>query len=894
MKCPACGNEHSQYGMCEKCKASQSPQSFPLKQKEKTSVYKILLLVLIIIIAFASATTFAKRLFSQQDNSEAIASGLLAPPSRLDERYQYASDAIRYAVIYHNVFFRNNAPLSIEKLEINDAGDLALEINRGQEHFRFDEHLTYQPLEDVLARVLKKVVPAWPAQPLEQTSIDKLNMYLDSGDQFDYVRALRMIQTALNGSQYPNPALLAKAARAYLSISLVNQHTSVASFYDDLISRSFGLLALSSLEQPFPTEDFYYTKSMLSYLSGNPKRAFEIASTHDAKKEDRSGIFLTMKKPEAVSSDDHPFPIIYWKLIFSGWEGFEINGEAMKKLAENNFDNLFVLSWLARQGVEEGRIYSPILIEKTLQEHLNFMKETYPDWAAKLQEQYHLFQEKDSNSLSSQFQRLLGLPEKSLENIKPQHSLPGYETMEKVSRAMFREKSHSLKLAADLFSEEDERLFFYHNLLTAITIWQDLLRVRWCVLDYAERSSDDLTAIFKNDPFITLLHAEVLPKRDKNVERSYNIMARLIHATGDRALLLRILGVGQFTKWQAAKTGPLMKKLASRFQENGRFLNALGNVAVLKDKAKVTFLEEGIRRDPWNVSAVFGLSWEKNDISLMKGLIQDLPGNAKVFYKTGYLVFKRFGDIGTATDYMKMALKIQPSSYDATMFLGMLLRDEGKYEEAIKVYENYLKVDPESLSGIEMKNMIGYTFLSLKKTDEAIRIFSETAETYKASSMRGAVETYLAAGDKEKAELWAKRLVERYNDNYAMNTLCRLYYRTGEREKLDQAISQYSKLFPLYSKSLAIGWNARFAQPELFRKKLGAMVLFVMRETSAFDAGLKNGDIVLSYNDIAIDSGFDFSYYSYPKDKHKILTVLRKGSIIKLPIKDEPWSDFEG
>jgi tetratricopeptide (TPR) repeat protein len=892
MKCSRCGNEHSQNGICEKCNAFQNSQSLPSKQKERISVYKILLSVLVIVIALASAATFTKRLFSHKESPEIIASCLLDPPSSLDKRYQYASDAIRYAVIYHNAFLKNKVPLLIEKLEINDKGDLDLEIKRGQEHFRFDEHLRYHLLEDVLIKVMKMVVPSRPAHRIDQPTIDKLNMYLDSSNQFDYVRALRMIQTALNGSQYPNPALLAKAARAYLSISLVNQHSSVSSFYDDLISRSFGLLALSSLEQPVPTEDYYYIKSMLSYLSGNPKKSFEIASTPDAKKENRSRIFLTIKKPEAVSSNDHPFSIIYWKLIFSGREGFEINGEVMEKLAENNSDNLFILSWLARKSVGEGRIYGPVLIEKTLQEHLSFIKDEYPDWAAKLQKQYDLFHKKDSNTISSQFQRLLRLIEKSPENKTPQHILPGYETIEKVSQALFRGKSHSLKLDADLFSEEDERRFFYHSLLTAISIWQDLLRVRWCVLDYAVRSSDDLNEIF-NDPFITLLHAEVLQKKDKSVERPYHMMAKLIHATGDRAFLLRILGVGQFTKWQAAKTGPLMKKLALRFQENGRFLNALGNVAVLKDKARLSFLEEGIKRDPWNVSAVYGLSWENNDLSLMKRLIRDLPGNAKVFYKAGYIAYKRFGDISTATEYMKRALKIQPSSYDAAIFLGMLLRNEGKHEEAIKVYEKYLQVDSESLSGVDMKNMIGYTLLSLKKTDEAIRIFSETAETYKASSMRGAVETYLAAGENEKAELWAKRLVERYNDNYAMNTLCRLYYRTGERKKLDQAIDQYTKLYPIYSKSLAAGWNARLTHPELFRKKLGAMILFVMRETSGFDAGLKNGDIVLSYNDIAMDSGFDFSYYSYPRNKHKVLTVLREGSIIKLPIQDEPWSEFE-
>jgi S1-C subfamily serine protease len=133
-----------------------------------------------------------------------------------------------------------------------------------------------------------------------------------------------------------------------------------------------------------------------------------------------------------------------------------------------------------------------------------------------------------------------------------------------------------------------------------------------------------------------------------------------------------------------------------------------------------------------------------------------------------------------------------------------------------------------------------------------------------------------------------------YNDKYAMDTLCRLYYRTGEKEKLKQAIDKYAKLYPVYSQSLTIGWNARRNHPELFRKSLGAMILFILRGTSAYDAGLRNGDIVLSYNGMAINSGFDFSYYSYPRNKNKVLTVLRGGHLMKLPIENEPWSEFEG
>ncbi|HAM50658.1 MAG TPA: hypothetical protein DCP92_08190 [Nitrospiraceae bacterium] len=773
---------------------------------------------------------------------------------------------------------------------------LVLEIRRGQQHFRFEEHLINEPLEDVLTRVLRALISTTPAQPMEQGSITKLNKYLNSGDQFDYVRALRIIHTSLKSATSPSPVLLTKAARAYLSICLANHLSCVSSFYDGLISRAFGLLAIASLaQQHIPSDDYYYTKSMLSYLSGNPKRAFELASTPEAKEENKSGIFLTIKKPEALwYSANYPFPIIYWKLIFSGSEGFEVNGEEMEKLLVENPDNLYVLSWLANKGVGEGRTYGLILIKKTLQEHLRFIEEEYPDWAEKLQKEYGLFPKKNSSPLSSQFYSFLRLLGATSKDNDRQHILPGYEIMKKASQSLFKGQSYPIKLEADLFSEEDERLFFYHNLLTAVSIWQDLLEARWCVLDYALNTSADLNEIFEGDPFVTLLYADVEENKNKNCEKSYHIMANLIQKTGDRKLLLRILGVSQFTKWQAVKTGPLMKNLALRFPENGRFLNALGSVAVLKHKARQTYLEEGIKRDPWNVAAVYNLAWENHDFSLMKRLTQDLPENAKAFYNAGYLVYKRFGDVATAIEYLKKAVKLQPSLYVATKFLGTVLRNEGRYEEAINVYEKYLRADSESLYGVEMKNMIGYTLLSLKKPNEAIRIFAETAETYKASSMRGAVVAYLATGDKETAELWAKRLVERYSDNYSMNTLCRLYYRTGEREKLKQTIEKYAKLYPQWSKSLATGWNLRFTQPGLFRNKLGAMVLFVLRETSAYDAGLRNGDIVLSYNNIPLDSGFDFSYYSYPWDKEKVLTVLREGNIIKLPIEDEPWSEFEG
>ena len=859
-----------------------------MKEKKKFSIVRILTATL--IAASVLTAIFYWYDYSSAKKGQRITlsanTGLLYPASKLNEQHLYLQEAIKYGVVYYNAFFKNRPGLTIKRLSVND-NLLDLEIQEGVQSFTINKNLDENPIDEVLSDIFRSFVQKTPdpQDAVDIETIKKIDAYLLALDEFSYIRALKIIEQKINASKYPPQILLYKAAQAYLHIVLINRETSFASFYDDLKSRAYALATLASLSDNNIGKESLYTKILLSYVSGDKKKAYELSLLPEGQSDERCRVYSFLKNPlDFKVNDDHSF-FMQWKLEYMGSRRESEKRQILEKLYQEDPYNLFALEQLGALSVEEGRIYLPLLIFKTVQKHTEFINAEYPEMAGKLK--------------GSTVERIFEVGKKYLFLFRNAHSLKGEDykvpaanVIKNIHKALFKGKNYPVELSPEIFSENDERLLYYHNLLSALGQWHYLLTDTWCVRDYAMDASKQLNEIFENDPYIKYLYGKAFLGFDRRQDAA-NIFRDIVQKTGDRYLILTILRNRTF-QWQYINPDKnLIDKMHMQFPHNGSLSNAFADITDLDNDQQIRFLNIGLKRDPWNVRAAHKLAWATNDLEIMKRFLKEKPQSALGYYYAGFMAYKRLADAPLAVNYLKQALNIEPSMFSAICELGAILENEDRTDEALKVYKEYLRIDSDSLSAIEIETRIGLILIKQNKNNEAVSLFSDIAQSYKASAMAGAVKAYFAAGDLKTAEMWAKRLYERYQDLYSIDALCQFYYKTGEADKLRQVLKEYQSKFQHYSRTISIAWKARLDRKDLFGRNIGCMVRYIHIGSSAADAGLEGGDIIMSYGKKQLNSCTDLFRNSFPPDKVETINVFRKDHNVLLQIKGEPNSNFE-
>lgn len=126
--------------------------------------------------------------------------------------------------------------------------------------------------------------------------------------------------------------------------------------------------------------------------------------------------------------------------------------------------------------------------------------------------------------------------------------------------------------------------------------------------------------------------------------------------------------------------------------------------------SKIDALKEIVKKDPKNLSAwvelgnlYFDSNQPQEAIRAYTEYLRIKPDNADVRTDLG-IMYRNNGEIDKALEEFKKAAQIDPKHMNSRYNLGLvLLHDKRDMKAAIKAWEDYLKVDPNSERGQRLK-----------------------------------------------------------------------------------------------------------------------------------------------------------------------------------------------
>ncbi len=134
--------------------------------------------------------------------------------------------------------------------------------------------------------------------------------------------------------------------------------------------------------------------------------------------------------------------------------------------------------------------------------------------------------------------------------------------------------------------------------------------------------------------------------------------------------------------------------------------------------SKIKTLKEIVQKDPKNLPAwvelgnlYFDSDQPKEAIEAYSKYLTAKPENPDVRTDMG-IMYRRLGDMNRALEEFRKAAQIDPKHVNSRYNIGIvLLHDKQDIKEAIKAWEEYLKVDPEG----ERANRVRAQMENLKK-----------------------------------------------------------------------------------------------------------------------------------------------------------------------------------
>jgi len=138
-----------------------------------------------------------------------------------------------------------------------------------------------------------------------------------------------------------------------------------------------------------------------------------------------------------------------------------------------------------------------------------------------------------------------------------------------------------------------------------------------------------------------------------------------------------------------------------------------------------------------------------------------IPGKYFVQFYLGYS-FLRQGNPSDALPYFKKALELDPKEEDIASiysYLGVCLKEMGKYREGIEVLHEAEKYDPDRT---DIHNLMGFCHYSLKEHEKAIACFKKVIQIDPASAIDYANigSNYRDLGEREKAVRYYRLALE--------------------------------------------------------------------------------------------------------------------------------------
>ncbi len=117
------------------------------------------------------------------------------------------------------------------------------------------------------------------------------------------------------------------------------------------------------------------------------------------------------------------------------------------------------------------------------------------------------------------------------------------------------------------------------------------------------------------------------------------------------------------------------------------------------------------------------------------------------------------GEIQSAIDELKTALKLDPANVNVHNSLGVCFGIQGNYEPAIEAFKKVISIEPEEYMALYN---LGLTYMLTDKRDQALEFFLQAdeinAEAYEVAFQTG--KLYLDLGDPEKALTYLERAAD--------------------------------------------------------------------------------------------------------------------------------------
>ena len=177
--------------------------------------------------------------------------------------------------------------------------------------------------------------------------------------------------------------------------------------------------------------------------------------------------------------------------------------------------------------------------------------------------------------------------------------------------------------------------------------------------------------------------------------------------------------------------------------------------------------EKAIEMEPMNVNAhmllgtihQLGARWGRAMEAYQKALALD-PKRAEIYYLMGVVRYE-MRDAAGAIELLRKAL-VQPTyltPHDAHLYLGGILLDQGKVDDALVEFRKAVDVQPELG---EAHNAVGYALLLRGRPEEAVEALARAvrfAPTLVAA-YRNLGMAYRLAGKRDEARVTFRRVVE--------------------------------------------------------------------------------------------------------------------------------------
>jgi tetratricopeptide (TPR) repeat protein len=271
--------------------------------------------------------------------------------------------------------------------------------------------------------------------------------------------------------------------------------------------------------------------------------------------------------------------------------------------------------------------------------------------------------------------------------------------------------------------------------------------------------------------------------REGRISDAKSIYNKLLTTNPNNAKALHFLGVASHQSKQYEEALQLIQRAISIEPNNPSFYSNLGNTyksLELYDEAIVNF-KKALEIDYNFTHAHSHLAWLMQSLGRMpeaqenlEYLLRNNPDDAEVNYLMGNF-YKSQGDFENATIYYLQSITLQPEYFNAYNNLALTMEDLGLRIDAIETYRQGLVFCPES---IELNYNLGNNLCSFGKFDEAMKCYQEALNLSPGNTQFIAAQASILYKQRKINE--AKKVIEPYlqllgQDGWITNTYVSLY-----------------------------------------------------------------------------------------------------------------------